>query len=225
MKLLSYPVAKTTPMYGGGPGPEIETDKCMHSGDSCNTLNLTISNHTGTHLDCPYHFDHAGRRLTDYEASFWYCSPVATITIPTPPPRTLIAPEHVAEFIEGGNQPLEAEALIMKTGYCDMREEPVYTAEPPGIHASMADYLRNQFPHLKFFAFDLISISSFANREHGRESHRRFLQHERPILPVEDMDLRDLPAEGIRNLLISPLWIADADGSPCSIWANVPVRA
>ncbi|MCB1309910.1 MAG: cyclase family protein [Leptospiraceae bacterium] len=229
MQLLSYSISEATPMYGGGPGPGISVHKCQQNGDSCNQLHLEISNHTGTHLDCPYHFDSNGKRLTDYPDSFWYCEPaMACVLSKKPEPGTLLSKEHVAEAIEAALEsntelnPEEVQALLIKTGYCNLRSSEVYTNQSPGIHADMYTYLRDKFPELKFFGFDLISISSYMNRDHGRISHKAFLANENPILPIEDMDLRKLNAPALVNILVSPIFIDRADGAPCSVWANIP---
>ena len=45
--------------------------KEMIKGDSCNTINLAFPNHSGTHIDFPYHFNSDGKTLNDYPATYW----------------------------------------------------------------------------------------------------------------------------------------------------------
>jgi len=224
MRLLSYPIGESTPVYGGGPGPEIVPEKKISEGDSCNTLRLEFSNHTGTHIDLPFHFDDEGKTLTDYDSDFWFARSVYVCILPEEPVSgALIGPDILEP--ELANCPADVEALLLKTGYCHRRAEEVYWKSSPGIHADMAEFLTRRFPDLRFFGFDLLSITSYAHREHGRFAHRSFLKTQRPILPIEDMDLRNLPPEGVSNLLVSPLYLEKADGAPCSVWVNVRVNS
>jgi kynurenine formamidase len=69
---------------------------------------------------------------------------------------------------------------------------------------------------------DMISLSSFAARDLGRQSHRAFLDHEAPILIIEDMDLSQLSEkQGIEQVIVSPLRVAQGDGSPCTVIAKI----
>ena len=71
MKYLSYFISERTPLYGNGTGIQFLSDKEMNKGDSCNTTNLVFPNHSGTHIDFPYHFNMDGKTLNDYPASYW----------------------------------------------------------------------------------------------------------------------------------------------------------
>ena len=72
------------------------------------------------------------------------------------------------------------------------------------------------------FGFDSISVSSFANRALGREAHKAFLNPVKPILLLEDMDLRDVSEQKIINeVFIAPIRIKKCDGLPCSVIADI----
>gem|GEM_PF-87610 len=229
MILLSYYIDRETPAYGGNGGPDITSERSIQAGHSSNSLRLNFSNHTGTHIDCPFHFDSGGEKLSEYSAEFWYCSRVATVVLdPQPLEGALIEFELLRKAIDEQislSEIVKAEALIVKTGWSELRKDSVYSTAGPGWHRDVADGLRQLMPELRFFAFDLISISSFVHREEGREAHRAFLKHERPILPVEEMDLRSIyRGMKLNNLLISPLLLQDADGAPVTVWANLPAE-
>ena len=87
-----------------------------------------------------------------------------------------------------------------------------------GFHPDVYDYLIEYFPSVRVFGFDTISVSSFSHRMIGREAHKRFLNPIKPILLLEDMDLRDI-RENIKfdTLVIAPLRIANCDGLPCTV--------
>ena len=86
----------------------------------------------------------------------------------------------------------------------------------------MAEYLRKTFPMLRIMGFDSISLSSFANRDVGREAHKAFLENDRPILPLEDMDLGRIENKSVINKVITaPMHVQSADGSPCTVFAEM----
>lgn len=220
MRLLSYPIHRDMPVYGGGAGPTISETRSILRGDTSNSLSIVISNHTGTHIDCPYHFDQAGRKLTDYLPDFWYVDSVAFVELKRVPSD--------GELIDIGALALENQswsgkekAVIMRTGWCLKRGEQAYWRSPPGIGPKVADGMRHMFPELRFFGFDLISTSSWLHREIGRSVHREFLLNDHPILLVEDMDLRTTDVLPPRDLLFSPFFLQNADGAPVTVWTDV----
>ena len=242
MLLLSYPLSKDTPLYGNAGAVSIQQSRSIAAGDTANALDLHFSNHSGTHIDAPYHFDQGGKKITEYEDNFWFCRHVLSIeSLKMPQAKEQLGPFHLKEAMQNSGLDMNlksdstkssfknVEALLWKTGWCRKRsaqsdeQKTEYSTAGPGMSAELADELRALFPNLRFFGFDLISLSSFANREEGRRSHRAFLCHEHPILPIEDMDLHKLPLgnSSLKNLLISPLLIEDGDGAPVSVWVNL----
>lgn len=208
-------------MYGGGKAPELSQEKCLDKGDSCNTLQLSLSNHAGTHVDCPSHFDPTGKTLTDYPPSHWHCRQLQILTV-TLDAAEICTAQHLQKAYERTglkNQP--AEAVLLFTGWHQKRNNKIYWESPPGFSPELAPWLRKTVPSIRFFGFDLISLSSFKHRDLGREAHRAFLCHEHPISIIEDMNLAPLSSGfSCTDLLISPLMLEKADGAPCTVWAN-----
>jgi len=66
---------------------------------------------------------------------------------------------------------------------------------------------------------DLISVSSYSNRAEGRKAHHAFLNPREgaPILLIEDMKLDT--DESFKKVIVAPLLIDKADGSPCTVMA------
>ena len=63
---------------------------------------------------------------------------------------------------------------------------------------------------------DLISVSSYSNREEGRKAHHAFLNPKEgeSILLIEDMKL-DIDGP-FNKVIVAPLLIDNADGAPCT---------
>lgn len=212
MQFLSYPLDEQTPAYGDGAKFSKVVDKCIEHGSSCNQFTYTVSNHVGTHLDCPFHFDLNGKKVTDFEADFWICHKVSLV-LPAAN-EVLIDLEKYAHQIDK-----DVEIILIKTGFCHKRGDPSYWQSNPGITASSADFLRKNFSKLKFVGFDFISLTSFLHKDEGKKSHQAFLKNsEKPILIVEDMDLRNLKVAPSK-VLISPLRISGADGGQVTVFA------
>ena len=52
----------------------------------------------------------------------------------------------------------------------------------------------------------------------GRKAHKTFLNPEKPILLLEDMDLRDIST--LNKIIVAPLRIANCDGLPCTVFGE-----
>ena len=78
---LSYFLNENTPIYGKGNGVDFTPDKQMSKGDTCNTMKLSLLNHCGTHIELPYHFDPAGKTLTDFPPDFWIFNNVDIVDV------------------------------------------------------------------------------------------------------------------------------------------------
>lgn len=215
---LSYPLDEKTPTYGGGKGFLRTHEKSMAMGDSCNTATWTFSNHLGTHLDFPRHFAERGRTMDDYDIDFFFFRKVGMIDLGR------IAGSRIISWqdLESVDLPADIEILLVKTGFCYVRYLPTYWQENPGFSSDLADCLRKAFPSLRVMGFDSISLSSFLHRELGRKTHKQFLDHDRPILLLEDMDLTGIAGgKRIEQLIVAPWMVQEADAVPCTVMAEV----
>lgn len=204
---LSFPLAEDTPAYGGETGKiSFKRIRSISNGDTSNNLYISFPNHIGTHIDFPFHFSNEGKSGDTYTADFWLFNKVGLLVCPI---------EEIPEKIQ--TLPVDIEFLILKTGFGSKRAEQIYWSEQPVIPASYAGMLRQAFPNLRVFGFDMISLTSKLDRAEGKKAHIAFLlEHE--ILVVEDMKLNELYTTPM-SVVISPLQIAGADGAPCSIIA------
>ena len=149
------------------------------------------------------------------DLDFWFFEQPLFIEIK--PRDFLIHDEVVEELKKIKNR--DYDILIVKTGICDIRESEDFWKKNYGFSADLYDYLIKNFPNIRVFGFDSISISSWQNRPVGREAHKRFLNPERPILILEDMDLRNI--KNIQSVEIHPIRIENADGSFCTVIGKV----
>lgn len=215
---LSHVLTKDTPAYGGKTTVKIESENRITEGKGSNTQRWEIQNHIGTHVDAPRHFFDEGNSVDEYPTEFWLCSNTTLVDVPLEKP-VWIRPEDIE-----GKADYSAECLLIRTGWQRHRGDEVYFLDNPGLSADLARWLRKTFVNLKFVGMDFISVSMFQDRENGRLAHREFLDgfgKGRPVLPIEDMDLRRLPENArITSLVVAPLRVKGADGSPVTVLAT-----
>ena len=204
---LSYYYDLFTPVYGG------KTDlisfnriKAIENGDTTNECVITLPNHSGTHIDFPRHFSKYGKTCSDYKSDFWVFKKIGFLSCSIDE-----LPDRIKEL------PSDIEILILKTGFGIERGYETYWQSQPVLPASYGNILRSTFPYLRVFGFDLISLTSKLDRSEGKKAHISFLI-ENDILILEDMNLTQIN-ESPRSIIISPLLIKDADGSPCTVIA------
>lgn len=205
VSFLSHFINNYTPVYGGYDNQiNISKKSSIDKGDTANSLNIFFNNHIGTHIDFPFHFSSNGKKSSEYEASFWVFNKIGFIEC------------DISEFPNKiKNLPSDIELLIFKSGFGKNRNHDIYWKSQPVIPSSFAKLLRNRFPYLRVFGFDMISLTSKLDRNEGKKAHLAFLINN-DILILEDMNLEELSATPSK-VIISPLQIADADGVPCNV--------
>ena len=212
---LSYMIDELTPTYGNKDSISITKSSSISNGNTANNTHIATSLHVGTHLDMPYHFYEDGQTIEDFNCSYFFLKNILFIDIE---PKEVIIRDELLSILETIDDKEKYEIIIVKTGLCYLRNTEQYTMNNYGFHPIIADYIRKYFKNVRFFGFDSISVSSFSNRELGREAHRRFLLPEKPILLLEDMDLREIaPNMLLEELYIAPVRISKSDGLPCTI--------
>lgn len=215
MIFLSYTLDIKTPTYGNRNKFEIIKKSDMSKGDLVNDSHISTSVHTGTHIDMPYHFYENGQTIKDFDAIFWiFKNP---LIIELEPKELIIKDELIAKLdtIEDN----DFDILVLKTGICNIRKTDEFWKINYGFDPDLYNYINNKFPKIRVFGFDSISVASFQNRPLGKDAHKRFLNPDKPILLLEDMDLRGIDENShIKKIIVSPLRISDCDGLPCTVF-------
>ena len=213
---LSYFIDNRTPVYGGGgSGFEVIDVRSISKGDTANTKKIIFNNHIGTHIDFPNHFFDKGDTLEKYPPSFWFFYKPFLYIIESNENDLIDIPDEILNIV-----PLDVDFLIIKSNFGKYRNDEKYWKFNPGIAPQLAVKLRNKFTSLRIIGVDLISISSFQNRELGRIAHRNFLDGQNPLLIIEDMDITNLYFTP-KQILCFPILINNLDGAPITIIANV----
>jgi kynurenine formamidase len=216
---LSYIVDNNTPTYGNRSVFDIDKKSSIAKGDVANDSFINTTVHIGTHIDMPYHFFDDGQTIEDFDVDYFRFNNVLYIDLV---PKEIIIKNDLIDILEEKNDKEKYDLLIVKTGICNNRDKDVFWKENYGFDPRIADYLKEKFPNIRVFGFDSISVSSFANRKLGREAHKAFLNHTKPILLLEDMDLRYINEQSIINeVIMAPIRIKKCDGLPCTVIAKI----
>ena len=225
MIFLSHVIDHSTPHYGGQGPFELNRVKCIEDGDSSNNTEITIPSHFGTHIDAPFHFDHDGQTLESYPADFWRCSNPYLLEY-NAEKEEIIGLDKIQDML---NQiPIETDLLLVRTGIENERNPGLqsdYIFKGPGIEPEIGIWLRKH-RKLKMIGFDFISLTSYSNRELGRNAHQAFLSNDLddsvtspPILIIEDMHLCKL-IHTPDAVWVIPLRFQQSDGAPVTVVAE-----
>lgn len=214
---LSHILTEKIPVYGGEGLLSITSVKALEKGDLANIFSFSIENHWGTHIDAPNHFFEKGQKVSDYPANLFFFESPRVIQVSLEPSDILKCDNWVEEISH------DNDLLLLQAGWSRFRGQQIYSSENPGIHPEVGAYLRTNYPNIKAIGIDWISVSSFQDRELGRQAHRAFLDPKgvnKPILLIEDMDLsQDL--RGLKQVWAAPLRIEGIDSAPCTVMGRV----
>ncbi len=217
---LAWPLSENTPFYEGLAKPRIEQIYDLGKGHACNSFYFTSSNHAGTHVDGPFHFNPAGRKIADYDMNELVFTRPAILDAPLAPSQ-LIMPEALAEL---DTVRPDCDILLLRSGFGACRgDAQVYVNEGPGFSGAAARHILERLPSLRALAMDFISAAAVAHMEEGCEAHRVFLgcagYGDRSVLLIEDARLpMDLPVPS--RLILAPWLFVGLDSAPCSLLAE-----
>jgi arylformamidase len=200
---------------------QIEPVKRIDSGGTSNTSLVHLYSHLGTHVDVPRHCFTGGKTITDLpiDAFVFGCPRVVDLSLGE---GALV---RSSDLEERADMLRDCDLLILRTGFESARaDKHRYERRGPGFSVEAARYIRKELAAVRGIAVDFISLSSYGSADEGRAAHRILLADEpggRPTLIFEDVRVSALGDTEPRRVLAFPLMIAELDGCPCTIVAEV----
>ena len=194
---VSIPMRPGMTVWPGDVPFQFSPDARIAQGAKCNTSVLTLSTHTGTHCDAPWHFEDQGKRLDEIDTDLFF-GDALVIEIPE---DDCIREEHL------GCGRLPARVLFKtKNSACPV-EAPFNTSyvaiDAPAAERLVADGVR-------LVGVDYLSVAPY--KQPGQDTHHILLQNE--IFAVEGLRLKEVPA-GVHPFVVLPMPVTGADGAPC----------
>ena len=193
---VSQPLEDTITTWPGDTAFCYEIAWPMAASGSVNVGKVTMSLHTGTHIDAPFHFDDAGQRVIDLDPGL-YIGPARVIHLP--------ARERIEATDLDGFDLTGVERLILKTDGWPNKQE--FPSNIPELTPSLADRLGELGIYL--IGLDLPSVDAIDSKEMA--AHHALARNGVHIL--EGLVL-DHIAPGDYELNAVPLPIVKGDGSP-----------
>ncbi|MCL4805632.1 MAG: cyclase family protein [Anaerolineae bacterium] len=177
---------------------ELQPTSSLTGGDIVNLTTLTLSAHTGTHIDAPYHFAEEGRTLEQVDlAAFWGPAQVVTVSKSAGP----LTPDDF-----GGRDLGLATRLLVKSDSSN--------ADPRVFHPDYVYPSPELAEHLGALGIVLYGADapSMDVPESAALPGHHALQRN-GIMILEGLDLASVP-DGLYELVALPLKILGGDGSP-----------
>ncbi len=205
MSQIFYDISQTLTsdiiVYPGDPAVKIEQTMSIAGGDIVNLSNVSMGNHTGTHIDAPKHFYDQG--LTIPEIPFDYLIGRAKVFEFMSEPA--IGKNHLQSCnINQGDRVLlktKNSALLTRTEF-----EPSFTYLMPEAAEYLADI------GIRTLGIDYLTIDSYGSKDF--KAHYILLGKE--IIIIEGINLSAVKP-GEYHMVALPLKIQDGNGSPARV--------
>jgi len=172
----------------------------MDAGDSVNVSTLTMSAHTATHIDAPFHFEESGARAGELDLTpFWGPAIVLDLTASLSPSAVIDCP-HFADIDLS-----RAPRLLLHTGA--WTDPALFPTQIPTLTKEAVSHLAAH--GVLLIGIDLPSVDTLDSTT--LPIHRALGAANIRIL--ESIDLTNVPA-GEYELTALPLRLMTADGAP-----------
>lgn len=197
---ISVMVGRESLDYPGDPHFKRESITSLQNGESFNLSRISLSAHSGTHLDFPLHFTKNGKCSADYDPSRM----ILDAQVITVEDRKVVEAEDLKDKNISANTAvlLKTENSVSGAAYSGKyQEDYVYIGE------SAAKYLQEK--GVKLIGFDYNSVDGENSKEF--RAHRVFLEND--ILILEGLNLSQIK-DGNYLLFALSLKIPDCEASP-----------
>ena len=192
---ISQPLNNNIATWPGDTPFSYEVSWSKEESGSVNVGKLTMSIHTGTHIDAPFHFDNDGKKVLDLDVQV-YVGPARIIDVSN---LESIGKKELESFhLEG------VERLLLRTSSHGKAEE--FRGDPSFTCRHSVVSFRERY---SFNRVDVPSVDPLDDKELA--THHQLFKHGIHIL--ENVVL-DHVADGDYELIALPLALTDADGSP-----------
>jgi arylformamidase len=196
---ISLTLRHRMPVYPGESTPLLEPTSDMERGASYNVSRLTISTHTGTHIDAPRHVLAGGASVDQI--------PVDVLVGPALVVEMAIEQEITAADLEASAIPAGTERLLFKTRNSRLLDDEDFRRDFVYLTLDAARWLAER--GIRLVAIDYLSVEKMD--ADPNIVHQTLLRA--GVVIVEGADLRRV-TPGPYLIACLPLKLEGADGSP-----------
>lgn len=204
---ISIPITTVMPVWPGDPPVDLVQVSAIAKGDSANVTRLSMSVHTGTHIDAPKHFFEEGISVDQIPLTKMI-GPVLVIEID---PQVNVISEQILKSHPNHALLNEAKKVLFRTRNSNLWSQfpDSFHQNYVGIDASGARYLRDF--HLDLIGIDYLSVAPFDETE---RPHQVLLSD--GCILLEGLDLSGVPG-GVYEIICLPLNIPACEGAPARV--------
>lgn len=184
------------PVWPGDTPFQYKVSWGMEESGSVNVGQVTMSTHTGTHIDAPYHFDNDGKKVIELDFNLYIGN---ALVIQLQMPSSIGLKELEGVQLQG------VKRLLIRTNA--WQDKTVFPESIPHIEPELAAYLAEQ--EVQLLGLDLPSVDPLDSKE--LSAHHEL--NRRGIHILEGLVL-DKIEPGKYELAALPLPLEQADGSP-----------
>jgi arylformamidase len=197
---ISIPITPDMPVWPGDPAVSLERVSKIEDGQNANVTHASLSAHTGTHVDAPYHFLQNGDTLEKLSLKVL----MGRVYVLYLPDVDLIT----ADILWRAGIPSRTRRLLFKTRNSEIwaRGEKEFQTDFVALAPDAAQYLVNR--GIKLVGIDYLSIAPF---KESRPVHEILLGA--GIVILEGVNLSAV-SEGRYTLYCLPLNLQGVDGAP-----------
>ena len=194
---ISQTLREGFPVWPGDEEYRIRWTTRLTEGASCNVAAVTMSTHSGTHIDAPYHFDEIGRDVAQLDLGV-FVGPARVVEIEAKP---CIRASHLTGL------PWEGVERVLFRTYSGNAPEEQWDSGFTYLGEDAAEFLGEL--GVVLVGTDAPSIDAFDSKD--LKAHKGLYRHRVAVL--EGVRLMDVPP-GDYELICLPLRLAGLDGSP-----------
>ena len=198
---ITLTINPSMPVWPGDPQVTLERVSKIEDGANANVSKISMSVHTGTHMDAPYHFLPEGKSIDTLPLDI-LIGPAQVIRLPDSVATITAAVLEKAGIKEG------VERLLIKTRNSAYWANPndAFKTDFLAVEADAAAYLVKR--GVKLVGIDYLSIAPY---KRSRPTHETLLKAGMIILEGADLSA---VAPGFYQLICLPLKLGGSDGSP-----------
>mgnify|MGYP003592190887 CR=1 FL=1 len=206
---LTRTVCASMPMFPGSEKPKLAAiASCSKDGFS-ETL-LTLSSHTGTHMDAPAHV-FAGRATLDALPAAMFTGRALVIDCSDLKEGSRVTMEQVARK---GHLAEKADFLLFRTGWDKRWGKKSYFGDYPCIDEEVADFVSAS--RKKGLGVDVMGVDPISDE--NLTIHKRLFR-ERDLVVIENLCNLDEIDVGLVTICALPLKFKNSDGAPARVIA------
>lgn len=199
---ISLPVTETLATWPGQSQPKFTFTSHQNRGDNSTGTHLSMSAHTGTHLDAPLHFIQDGIGVDQLNLEK-LIGPAYVVHAPD-------ADAITADLLESFAIPPGTTRLLIRTrnsNWWASGDDREFHTDYVAIEPDAADWI---VAHgIVCLGVDYLSVGPWDN---GTPTHVTLLSN--GVIPIEGLNLQGIK-RGAYQLICLPIKLKDRDGAPC----------